>query len=42
MEYVVILIAILALPLLIKTIDRGYKVFKSTEMSNDLKKLLED
>jgi len=42
MEYIVGLVAIILLPILIKMIDRGYKVFKGTEMSQDLKKLLED
>ena len=42
MEYVVILVAIGLLPALIKLVDKGYQVFKKTELKNDLEKLFDD
>ena len=42
MEYVVILVAIGMLPALIKLIDKGYQVFKTTSLADDAKKMFGD
>lgn len=42
MDYLVMFVSLLVLPIIVKTIDKGYKATKKTELASDLKKVFDD